>query len=116
MISVKKSQLDSVLMSMMAFDAKTGRPVAGLLTENVPLSLKRRLQKIQNRAIKLYEELQKEIEEVEKIEDIDERKKQLDILMDEEVKIDAEFVDMKMIEDINTAHNYSFDIIELFAK
>jgi hypothetical protein len=121
MLTFKNFELSQSLIQIEAFDSKTGQVISGLLTEKISLGLKRKLQKIQGALIEKYKEYQKNIEGVEaeaKLNDWDEATKTKEFieLAEEEVTIDLDHADIKFIEAIETSHNYSFALIEKFAK
>ena len=88
-------------------------PVGGLLTEEVSLGLKRKLQKIRDAILKKYEELQKDAKELEGAED---KEKELTELLEEEFELAVEPASMAMIEAIQTKANYDMAVIEKFAQ
>jgi len=94
--------------------------VSGLLTEALPLSPKRRLQKNREDLKKQQVELAKDSDQIEKecsTEADKERKEQeLKVLFDEEIKIDRDKVSLAMIEAITTSNNYDFSLIEKIAE
>ena len=127
-------------MTLAAFginEKKQTVPVSGLLYENITLGLKRRLQKIRVSVMEHLQQLQADQKEIEQKfpivkpekdqeltaeqkaqneENLKKRKEELEILMNEEVKIDKEKASLSMIEAIQTDNNYDWEIIELFAE
>lgn len=83
---------------------------SGLLIEEIPLSLKRRLQRIRKDLIAKQQELQADFEEVK------DKPEELEIFMNEEFELNHDFVSLEMIEAINTKVNYDFEAIEKIAK
>lgn len=140
MIVIKKRHLESCALTLAAFginEKKQTVPVSGLLYENITLGLKRRLQKIREAVMEHMQELQADRKEIDdkfpvakpekdkeltaeqkaqNDENIKKRKEEMEILLDEEVKIDQEKVRLDMIEAIQTDNNYDWQIIELIAE
>lgn len=107
-MKLKNSDVTPILLTLLTY--KEGKEFSGLLLENIPLSLKRRLQKIRKDLLLKSEELQKDFEEVKH------KPEEIKILFDEEFELNHEFVSLEMIEAINSSVNYDFDIIEKIAK
>jgi hypothetical protein len=107
-MKLKNSDVTPILLTLLTY--KEGKEFSGLLLENIPLSLKRRLQKIRKDLLVKSEELQKDFEEVK------DKPEEIKILLDEEFELNHEFVSLEMIEAINSSVNYDFDIIEKIAK
>ena len=107
-MKLKNSDVTAILLTLLTY--KEGKEFSGLLLENIPLSLKRRLQKIRKDLLAKSEELQKDFEEVK------DKPEEVKILLDEEFELNHEFVSLEMIEAINSSVNYDFDIIEKIAK
>ena len=61
-MKIKKGFIQGVLLTILTY--KDGKEHSGLLLENIPLSLKRRLSKIRVDLIKESQEIQKDYEEV----------------------------------------------------
>jgi len=131
MIELKKSELELILLSISSYSLpKQGEVqtmVGGLLTENITLGTKRKLQKIHKKVEEFYKEL---IEDVKKIKeackigendkkepvfDEEKLKKEIEEILEEKVKLDIEPIQISFIEAISTSNNYNFDIIEKFA-
>lgn len=117
MIELKKSDLFPVLLTIMAVNSETGVAVSGLLTENITLGTRRKLQKIHKKALAAYQELQTDEAAIEKEcgEDKEKMEKELKELHNEVVKIDVEHIFMSSLENVSTKNNYNFDIIEKIA-
>ena len=113
MIILKKSEIVSLLLTISAYDTKTQKMVSGLLSENLTLGTKRKLQKIHKEVSKQYQELQKDLEDIEK-EVKDEKKKEQELkeLMDEEIKIGADKIQFSFLENVSTNSMYDFEIID----
>lgn len=107
-MKIKNSDVTTILLTLLCY--KDQREFSGLLLENIPLSLKRRLQKIRKDLILKHEEITKDFEEVK------DKPEEVQILLDEEFELNHEFVSLEMIEAINSNVNYDFDIIEKIAK
>ncbi len=92
--------------------------IGGLLSEELPLSAKRRLTKIHKSVYSLYKELAEDGQALRKDcgEDKEKFEKEFELLLNEEVEVDAEKVSLSMIEAISTKNTYNFDIIEKFAE
>ncbi len=121
MIELKKTDLEHVLLTISTYSPpKEGEPqkmISGLLMEDLPLGAKRKLQKIHKGASVLYKEL---IEDFKKVaeecgEDKEKLEKELKELLEESIKVDAEHVQLSLIENISSTNNYNFDVIEKFA-
>lgn len=116
MITLKNKEIESALIQIAGFNDK-GQMVSGLLTENISLGLKRRLQKIHADLVEHYKTLQTDSETLKKeCEDAVKLAKEMEDLNNEEVKIDREFVSLEMIEAIQTTQNYDFELIEKIAQ
>lgn len=127
MLTFKNSELEQVLFSISSYDKDSGKLVGGLLNEALTLGTKRKLQKIHKPTHKLFEEFVEDFKKIqeacktgeneknEPIYDQEKLKKEVQILLDEEVKVDAEPIQLFQIENISTEQNYNFDIIEKFA-
>ena len=116
MIQLKKRNLLPVILLIQAFN-ESGESVNGLLMEEIPLSLKRRLHRIRKDLLSHLETVQREEKEVRESDKPDEElKKELEILGDEILTINHEFVSLEMIEAIKTKANYNFEVIELIAR
>lgn len=107
-MKIKNSEIVPILSTLLIY--VDGKENSGLLTESIPLSLKRRLQKIRKDLVLQYEELQKDIEEVK------DKPEELKILLDEEFDLNHDYVSLEMIEGITTSKNYDFEVIEKIAK
>lgn len=112
----KKSDLFPILITILGFDIETKQPNGGLLLEAVTLGTKRRLQKIRTDVYKHWEEFTKDEEEVKTKAKPEELEAELQVLYDEEVEINQEFINISFIDEIKSSANYDFNIIEKFAK
>jgi len=115
MIELKKRDLTPTLLTLAGYN-KEGKMVQGLLTEKVTLGLKRRLQKIHTEASKHYEEFQKNLAEVNKLEEGPIKQKELTDLLDEKVTLQAEKVSMELLEKIESEAVYDTAVLELIAE
>jgi len=121
MLEFKKSELEAVLLTIAAYsppkEGEQQRMVSGLLKENITLGTKRRLQKIHKLTQESYKELIEDVKEAQKEcgEDKERLEKELKLLLEEVVKVDAEPIQLSQIEGISTTENYNFEIIEKFA-
>src|SRR6478735_1569533 len=111
MIEIKNSDLKAVLLTLAGF-TKEGKMVQGLLTEQMSLGLKRKLQKIHTAAGKAYDELSKDLKEVAALEDKEKQTSEFKTLMDEVLKLEVDKASMEMIEAIVTTHFYDTEILE----
>lgn len=117
-LELKKSELESYLLTISAIDPNTGKIVSGLLNENIKLSSKRKLQKIHKELLASYKELVEDMKAVktECGEDKEKLEKEAEFLLNEIVKLDIQPVEMSSIEEISSTINYNFDIIEKIAN
>ena len=115
-MKIKKSQIVPLLKTLVLFDEDTKQEKSGLLTEKIPMSLRRRLQRIRADILVEYHKLVKEENDLKERASKEEFEKELDILVNEEVDIKQDFVSLDMIEAIETSVNYDFELIELIAK
>lgn len=107
-MKIKKGHINAVLLTIITY--KEGSEHSGLLLENLPLSLKRRLNKIRTELLEQAKEIEKDFEEVK------DKPEEIKILLDEEIELRQEPVSLEMIEAISSQTNYNFEIIELIAK
>lgn len=105
-MKLKNKDIEPVLITLMVF--KDEKPAGGLLTENITLGLRRKLQKIRTEILKKYEEFKKDLEDAQKEGEKEE-------LLEEEFEISCEPASMALIENIQTANNYDMDVVEKFA-
>lgn len=131
MLEFKKSELEQVLLSICAYSppkiGEVQKMINGLLIEDLTLGTKRKLQKIHKLTQELYKEF---IEDFKKLQEVcktgetenkepiyneEKLKKELQELLDEVVKVDAEPIQLSFIENVSTTNNYNFEIIEKFA-
>jgi hypothetical protein len=114
MISLKKIEIEKVLIQIIAFDPKTQKPASGLLTENTTLGMKRRLQKIHSTLMEKYKEYTEDIKKIEQEckDDMEKMTSEINVLNQETVFIDCQPIDSKQLDAIVTDTNYNFDILE----
>jgi len=105
-----------LLLEILSFNPETNKETGGLLTEELTLGTKRRLQKIRAELLKQNEEIRKAIEEIEKIEDSELKLKEIKDLEDETFTINAEPVSLEMIENIKSKTNYNMILLEKITK
>lgn len=115
MIELKKRDLTNTLLALAGFN-KEGKMIQGLLTEKVSLGLKRKLQKIHKEAATHYEEFQKHLAEVTKLEEGPIKQKELTDLLDEKVTLQAEKASLELIEAIETLAVYDLEVLEKIAE
>lgn len=117
MIQLTKSDLQPVLLTIVAIDPETGKMVAGLLTENITLGTRRNLQKIHKKALEVYKELIEDDKAIRKEcgEDKEKLDKELKELLSEIVKLDVEPIKLSSLDNVSTSVNYNFEIIEKIA-
>jgi hypothetical protein len=122
MIELKKSEIEATLLTICVYslpkENETQRMIGGLLSENLSLGTKRRLQKIHKLIVQEYKDF---IEDFKKLnEECKDNKEKLEkekkILLDEIVKLDIEPAQLSQIEAISTSNNYNFEIIEKIAN
>jgi len=114
MIEIKKSELEPILLMIATINRDNGKIIAGLLTENIPLGTKRSLQKIRSKALDFYKEFLADIEDIKKEceEDKEKLEKELLILIEEKIKIDAEPFKLSSIENVSSSAIYDFELLE----
>lgn len=121
MIELKKSELESALLTICQFslpkENESQKMIGGLLMENLPLGDKRGLQKIHKLVIEEYKQFIEDFKSMNEVckDDKEKLEKELKILLDEVVKLNADPVKMSSIESISTTNNYNFEIIEKIA-
>ena len=115
MIVIKKSEIHTLLLHISSYVDNT--LVGGLLSENITLGMKRRLQKIHKEAYPQYEEYLADRKAIEKeFEDAVALVAELKTLDEEEVKINQDKLSMTMIEQIQSKNNYDFDFLDKIAE
>jgi hypothetical protein len=116
-ITLKKSELEQVLVNIAAFNDK-GEMLSGLLKEFLPLKEKRKLQNIHSETLELYKKFIKEAAYIKDVtgEDNEKYQTEMKILLDEELTLKIEPVSLEAIEAISSSANYNFNIIEKIAK
>lgn len=117
-ITIKKSDIIPLLGLIAVYSKDDGKIIYGLLGEKITLGTKRVLQKIQKALQKEYEQLvadRNEIVENKELSD-EEKKKEIEELLEETVKIDTDRVDLSKIESIETNNNYDFEILEKIGR
>lgn len=116
MITIKKSELEGILLSIVTFDAKTNKIVGGLLSESVSLGTKRKLQKIHKALVEEYKQLINDVKEIEEAfkdaPDIDKKNLEIKELLDEVIKVEAEPFALSQLDNIVTSNNYDFELLE----
>jgi len=128
MITLKKSELESLLLTISTYDKATNELKSGLLKENLTLGTKRKIQKIHKAAYAIFTELTENVKDIQKACEKEEKNekgeptydferlnKEYKILMDEEVKLDVDQFQISQLDDISTTSNYNFEIIEKIA-
>lgn len=139
MIELQNKDLEPLALQIQSFGMKDGRltPIFGLLHEEITLGMKRRLQKIRKAIVEHLTTLQtdqteirdkfpvklpakgKQLSTKDEQENAENKKKQeaeMEILLNEVVKIDLEKVSLEMLENIKTEINYDFDLLEKIAE
>lgn len=119
---IKKYQLNALLVQIQG-STKTTLPDAtvvvkeiGLLSEESGLGLKRKLRKIQKELLEYWEQFKSDADEVNKIKDEENKKVEVERLMNETVELKAEKAMMSEIEKITSSFAYDFELIELIAE
>jgi hypothetical protein len=115
MITLKNSEIERTLITIAGYN-KQNVMVTGLLTENITLALKRRLQKINTALTVNYDQFLKDKEDINSLEDGPVKDKELKTLMDETITLHVDKVSMAAIEAIQTKAVYDFDLIEKIAE
>ena len=121
MLEFKKSELEAILLTISSYslpkEGEQQKMISGLLKEPITLGTKRKLQKIHKLTQESYKDFIEQFKEAQKEcgEDKEKLEKEIKLLFDEVVKIDAEPIQISQIENISTTDNYNFDIIEKFA-
>lgn len=113
-VKIKKSEIVPILLSIGVYSKDSGQIIGGLLKEEIPLSVKRGLQRIQK---KLQEEYKNILEKENQILDLfkDDKEKQaeeLKKLANEEIEIDIQKVSFSKIEDVKTTEIYDFELLD----
>ena len=116
MIKIKKRQLEALLLQLHATNGKG--ETLGLLSLELPLSFKRKTQRIFNDLAKHWEELEKDRKEIIEKKDLTQEQKQaeFDILLDEEVSVDQEKVKLSFLDNVTTKVNPDFELLELIGE
>lgn len=114
MITLKNKELQAVLLNLSSFDKESGKMASGLLMEEMSLGAKRKIQKIHKAIYPKYQEYMKDVAELQTTLKDDKEKLQaeFEILLEEDVKIDAEPFEIKYLDDISTKNIYDFDLLE----
>jgi len=141
-MKIKKRNITDILLTILWFSAdKSGNetPGGGLLTEDTGLGLKRKLQKIRKDLLSEQDQLKKDKGEVSKSftdkmfvanegETLNEEQQalnaglvsqmesEMNILLNEEIAINAEYASLSEIEKIQTKASYDFELIEMIAQ
>lgn len=119
---IKKSQLNLLLIQIEGTvtttepDGTKKDTHIGLMNEETNLGLKRKLRKIQKELLDHFNQLKADVEEVNKIEDAEKKKEELERLINETVELKSEKALMSEIEKINSAFAYDFELIELISQ
>ncbi|OPZ92353.1 MAG: hypothetical protein BWY74_01626 [Firmicutes bacterium ADurb.Bin419] len=116
-IELLKSELEITLLTLATYN-KEGQIISGLLSENLTLGTKRAIQKIHKKVYEAYKEFLEDAGEIKKLAETDKEAaaSELQELLKEKVKIDAQPFLISKIEDISTTANYNFEIIEKIAQ
>lgn len=120
-MEIKNKYINAVLLTLLFY--RDGQEAGGLLTENLSLGVKRKLQKIRKELLPHLEEFEKDGKQIlsafegkDTPEDIANKKKEVDELNEEVVKLTCDHALLSEIEKIETDKNYDFDMIEMIAK
>lgn len=140
MIELQNKDLEPLALQLQSFGMKNGNlvPIFGLLHEDITLGMKRRLQKIRKAIVEHLTTLQTDQTEIRdkfpiklpakgkqllskkaEQENAENKKKQdaeMEILLNEVVKIDLDKVSLEMLEIIKTEINYDFELLEKIAE
>lgn len=117
MTNFKKFELERALLQIATFNPETKEMVSGLLSENITLGTKRKLQKIHKKLEVAYLELIEDIKKVQEVcsEDKEKLNKEIQELLNEDVSLEFEPIQYSQIENVSTSHIYNFEIIDKFA-
>jgi hypothetical protein len=114
---IEKVNIESMLIQISGQMTINGETVKiGLMNENAGLGLKRKLRKIQKELIDELQQFRMDLDEVEKIEDVEEKTKEKNRLMSETFALKSEPVMMSEIEKIESDFNYNWELLELIAS
>lgn len=114
---IQKIKIESILIQLSGQMTVNGTvKTIGLMNETTGLGLKRRLRKIQKELGEEWQQYIIDLQEIDKIEDAEEKKKETDRLLSETFELHCELAMMSEIEKIESDFNYDWDLIELIAK
>lgn len=114
---IEKQNIEAILIQLSGNLTINGVTKAiGLMNEVTGLGLKRKLRKIQRELSEEWKEYQSDMVEINKIEDEEEKGKELDRLRKETFELKSESAMMSEIEKVISDFNYDWDLLELIAK
>jgi hypothetical protein len=111
MIEIQKKHVQSILLTISAYDPATQKPVSGLLFENIGLGLKRKLQKIHKELIIHHNELIEDLKEAK-----EKGEEEVKVLLEESIKLTSDKALLSEIEKIHSDKNYDFELLEMIAE
>jgi hypothetical protein len=116
-LELEKSQLQEVLLTISAYNSETKELVGGLLSEDLTLGAKRKLQKIHKSVLSLYTEFTEDVKTLQKEcgDDKEKLQKEFNELLKETIKLEIEPVSLAQIDNLYSKNRYNFDIIEKIA-
>lgn len=105
MITLKKHQIEPLMIQISGITPH-GKEI-GLLHEKITLGAKRIIKNVLKELVKEYEQYKRDLDEAVKAGN-----KEIEILNNEEIQIDNQRVDSKIIETIESETNYNFELLE----
>lgn len=111
-MKIKKKFIRPILGQLLTY--KDDKPFSGLLTENICLGTKRKIQKIRRELLSHHEVLEEEIKDIQGDPEVIDR--ELAILSEEEVILTSEPFELARLDDVTSATNYDFEMLEMISK
>lgn len=117
-MKIKKRYINDILLQIHTFEIETGKPISGLLTENIGMGLRRKLQKIRKELLAANQEVIEQVNELKERFKDDEPKllEEFTTLSEEEVTLNADYAMLSEIDKIESATNYNSELIEMIAR
>jgi hypothetical protein len=117
-MKLKNKEVLPILLEILQFKkVDEGSNVeTGLLTEELTLGTRRRLQRIREELLEKNKEIEKDALEISKLESEEERNKEFTDLADEEFTLKSEPVSLELLENVKTKENYDMILLEKITK